>query len=81
MPFGGPATDAVTTGLKWNLNGVHTAMAFGALISTSNIAVEDVVVVKTSARLVWTQEFSFHCFEGKTTATAKKKKKDEVKAL
>lgn len=56
IPIGGPCKNVKTKGLKWNLEG--NALEFGVLVSSSNCVVEDEVVVRTDAPLVWTAEFN-----------------------
>lgn len=51
LPIGGPCVVS-TTGLKWNLSA--QALAFGGLVSSSNVVVDPVVYVETSSPLVWT---------------------------
>ncbi|KAJ3676163.1 hypothetical protein LUZ60_003575 [Juncus effusus] len=52
IPIGGTSNKTSTTGLKWNLN--ETAMSFGGLISTSNIAEEEKITVCSDVDLIWT---------------------------
>ncbi|KAK4758642.1 hypothetical protein SAY87_019943 [Trapa incisa] len=52
IPIGMPSKSTTTTGLQWNINGAE--MHFGGLISTSNIAKEDIVTVHSDSDLLWT---------------------------
>ncbi|CAK9175310.1 unnamed protein product [Ilex paraguariensis] len=52
IPIGMPSGSTTTTGLEWNLD--NTAMKFGGLVSTSNIAKEQIVTVRSSSDLLWT---------------------------
>ncbi|XP_020086447.1 thiamine pyrophosphokinase 3 isoform X3 [Ananas comosus] len=52
IPAGAPSASTTTTGLKWNLD--DTAMSFGGLISTSNIALEEKITVLSDSDLLWT---------------------------
>ncbi|KAL3685814.1 hypothetical protein R1sor_003836 [Riccia sorocarpa] len=52
IPFGKASESTTTTGLRWNLNG--SAMAFGSMISTSNLLDGDVVTVASDCPLIWT---------------------------
>lgn len=52
IPIGMPSKSTTTTGLKWDL--ADTEMKFGGLISTSNIAKEETVTVRSDSDLLWT---------------------------
>ncbi|KAG6547482.1 hypothetical protein Mapa_010930 [Marchantia paleacea] len=52
IPFGTSSESTTTTGLRWNLN--ESGMAFGSLISTSNLLDDDVVTVVSDSPLIWT---------------------------
>lgn len=52
IPFGTTSETTTTTGLQWNLN--ETKMAFGSLVSTSNLLLGDLVTVISDVHLVWT---------------------------
>ncbi|KAL2653823.1 hypothetical protein R1flu_021951 [Riccia fluitans] len=52
IPFGTTSESTTTTGLRWNLN--ESEMAFGSMISTSNLLAGDVVTVVSDCSLVWT---------------------------
>ena len=56
VPFAVPEAQVTTRGLRWNLD--DGTLAYGALISTSNIVDEPEVKVTTSAPLLWTMTFS-----------------------
>jgi len=51
LPIGGPCVVS-TAGLKWNMSA--QTLAFGGLVSSSNVVVDPVVEVETSSPLVWT---------------------------
>lgn len=53
-PVGERAERVTTTGLRWNLSG--DGMQFGALVSTSNELVADVVTVQTSHPLLFSMD-------------------------
>nr|GEV92420.1 thiamine pyrophosphokinase 1-like isoform X1 [Tanacetum cinerariifolium] len=52
IPIGTPCGSSTTTGLQWNLD--NTEMKFGGLVSTSNIAKEEIVTVRLDSDLLWT---------------------------
>lgn len=52
VPLGRPCNHITTKGLKWDLK--DDCLQFGALISTSNIMLEDQVFVENSDPVVWT---------------------------
>lgn len=52
IPIGMPSTSTTTTGLQWDLT--DTDMRFGGLISTSNIAKEEKITVRSDSDLLWT---------------------------
>ena len=52
VPLGGPCASVTTRGLRWNLDA--QPLAFGGLVSTSNLLVGDAVEVETSDPLVFT---------------------------
>ncbi|XP_030543327.1 thiamine pyrophosphokinase 1 isoform X1 [Rhodamnia argentea] len=52
VPIGIPSKSTTTTGLQWDL--ADTEMKFGGLISTSNIAREETVTVRSDSDLLWT---------------------------
>jgi len=54
VPISGPCEQITTRGLQWNLKG--DAVAFGGLVSTSNLCVEDKVTVENSAPVLWTMK-------------------------
>lgn len=56
VPVGKAAESVHTEGLKWNLDGRRLSFGEGGLVSTSNEIVEPVVLVETSAPLVWTSQ-------------------------
>jgi thiamine pyrophosphokinase len=56
IPIGSRCEFVKTTGLKWNLDG--SSLEFGGTVSTSNRAMEDVVVVQSSHPIVFTAEVS-----------------------
>lgn len=56
VPVGKAAESVRTEGLRWNLDGQRLSFGTGGLISTSNEIVEPVVIVETSAPLVWTSQ-------------------------
>jgi thiamine pyrophosphokinase len=55
IPIAGPCADMSSEGLKWDLS--HSKLGFGTLISTSNVALQPQVRVRTDAPLVWTMTF------------------------
>ena len=55
IPLGTACERVETEGLKWNLDGT-VPLEFGGLVSTSNRAEEDVLVIKCSQPLVFTTE-------------------------
>ncbi|KJH46967.1 thiamine diphosphokinase [Dictyocaulus viviparus] len=54
IPFCQKTTVVTMTGFRWNLEGIE--MAFGGLISTSNVIEENVLQIKTTAPLLFTME-------------------------
>eukprot|EP00471_Norrisiella_sphaerica_P006904 CAMPEP_0184486954 /NCGR_PEP_ID=MMETSP0113_2-20130426/8816_1 /TAXON_ID=91329 /ORGANISM="Norrisiella sphaerica, Strain BC52" /LENGTH=330 /DNA_ID=CAMNT_0026869045 /DNA_START=282 /DNA_END=1274 /DNA_ORIENTATION=+ len=52
IPVNGKVSRIDTTGLKWNLEG--QSLAFGSLVSTSNVLDSDHVTIRTSSPIVWT---------------------------
>lgn len=54
LPVGGAVERVTTRGLAWNLAGQR--LAFGGLVSSSNLLEDDVVCVETSAPVLWTVE-------------------------
>ena len=52
LPVGCACDSVTTTGLQWNL--FEQRIAFGELISTSNICVGSVITVETSCPVIWT---------------------------
>jgi len=52
IPLGSPTRSITTTGLRWNMT--HQSMAFGGLVSTSNIIESESVEVTTSDPVLWT---------------------------
>ncbi|KAG6417828.1 hypothetical protein SASPL_120022 [Salvia splendens] len=52
VPIRGPSKSSTTTGLQWNLS--DTEMKFGGLISTSNLAKDEIVTVRSDSDLLWT---------------------------
>ncbi|KAL2631262.1 hypothetical protein R1flu_015948 [Riccia fluitans] len=52
IPFGTTSKSTTTIGLHWNLN--ESEMAFGSMISTSNLLADNVVTVVSDCSLVWT---------------------------
>ncbi|KAF8015095.1 hypothetical protein BT93_H0786 [Corymbia citriodora subsp. variegata] len=52
IPIGIPSKSTTTTGLQWDL--ADTEMKFGGLLSTSNIAREEIVTVRSDSDLLWT---------------------------
>jgi thiamine pyrophosphokinase len=55
IPLGGPCDNVTTKGLRWNLH--ESKLAFGSLVSSSNMLDADEIEVTTDAPLVWTIEF------------------------
>ncbi|GAM27525.1 hypothetical protein SAMD00019534_107010 [Acytostelium subglobosum LB1] len=51
IPFAGTVDEVTTTGLRWNLD--HHEMKFGAMVSTSNITLDNVTTILTSGPLVF----------------------------
>lgn len=56
IPVGGPVDSVRTEGLRWNLDEQRLAFGKGGLISTSNEVMEPVVLVETSAPVLWTAQ-------------------------
>ena len=54
IPVGGAVQRVTTTGLTWNLSGQR--LAFGELVSSSNLLQDDVVSIETSDPVLWTVE-------------------------
>ncbi|KAL5561479.1 hypothetical protein UlMin_031226 [Ulmus minor] len=52
IPIGMPSGSTTTTGLQWDLT--ETEMKFGGLVSTSNIAKEEKITVRSETDLLWT---------------------------
>lgn len=52
IPVGAPSMSTTTTGLQWNLTDAQ--MAFGDLISTSNLVREEKITVQSASDLLWT---------------------------
>ena len=55
IPILGRCEKVFTTGLQWNLNG-DVPIEFGGLVSSSNRAIDDVVVIETSTPMLFTAE-------------------------
>ncbi len=53
IPIGEPPSRVVTTGLRWNL-GPELKLAYGACVSSSNHAEDDVVAVETDRPVLFT---------------------------
>ncbi|OLL23189.1 Thiamin pyrophosphokinase 1 [Neolecta irregularis DAH-3] len=53
IPTGKPSIIS-TTGLKWNLDQMHSE--FGGMVSTSNVIVEEEVTVNCTEDILWTME-------------------------
>lgn len=51
MPLGSPCSRAVTTGLRWNVDG---PLRYGGLISSSNEMTDTSVTVDVTDRILWT---------------------------
>lgn len=56
LPIGAPCDRVTTTGLRWNL--ADAPLAFGHLVSTSNIIDADEICIQASQPLVWTAEMN-----------------------
>ena len=54
IPVGGAVRRVTTTGLTWNLSGQR--LAFGELVSSSNLLQDDLVSIETSDPVLWTVE-------------------------
>ena len=54
IPVGGAVQRVTTTGLTWNLSGQR--LAFGELVSSSNLLQDDLVSIETSDPVLWTVE-------------------------
>jgi len=59
IPIGAPCDFVETTGLKWNLGPSHgySALAFGTLVSTSNLVLDQTITIRNSAPLLWVFDF------------------------
>lgn len=56
LPIGVPCDRVSTTGLRWNL--AEAPLAFGQMVSTSNIIDADEICIQASQPIVWTAEIS-----------------------
>ncbi|XP_076915860.1 thiamine pyrophosphokinase 1-like isoform X2 [Bidens hawaiensis] len=61
IPIGAPSGSSTTTGLQWNLD--NTEMRFGGLVSTSNIAMGEMVTVRSDTDLLWTISLKKNIYE------------------
>jgi len=55
VPLAGSCASITTSGLEWDMDAA--CMAFGGLVSTSNIAASDEVTVANSDPVIWTMTF------------------------
>eukprot|EP00472_Partenskyella_glossopodia_P005686 CAMPEP_0197529958 /NCGR_PEP_ID=MMETSP1318-20131121/30243_1 /TAXON_ID=552666 /ORGANISM="Partenskyella glossopodia, Strain RCC365" /LENGTH=327 /DNA_ID=CAMNT_0043085605 /DNA_START=245 /DNA_END=1228 /DNA_ORIENTATION=+ len=65
IPIGGKTEQVKTKGLKWNLNG--ESLAFGGIVSSSNMLEDTKVAIDTSGPVIWTTSV---CSDGACDLTA-----------
>ncbi|KAL3910991.1 MAG: hypothetical protein SGARI_001859, partial [Bacillariaceae sp.] len=68
IPLGCRCDSAVTSGLKWDLDGTMP-LEFGGLVSSSNRVMKEVLTVKASHPLVFTAELQQHAWSSSTVVT------------